>query len=94
MQGYNPAVVQTVFDLPVRAQHTQELVRSNLFCGRAGDTLHGITVASTGFLSGDLSFELEDLLVGRPTQEINELAAGGEGVHLDIDLLHTASPEI
>jgi hypothetical protein len=79
LQGYIPAVMQTIFDLPIRAKHTQELVRSNLFGRQAGDSIHDLTVVSPGFQSGDLSFEFEDLLMERPIQEINELAAGGNG---------------
>ena len=72
-------IMQSIFDLPVRAEHGQQLLRGSLISCQAGDPVDHLLTGDTRFANGHLPFEFEDLLQERPSQEIIELAAGGDG---------------
>src|SRR5215211_3238518 len=78
MQGDIARIMQRVFDLPVGAQHMQELGRRGLFRSQTGHAINCVLTCFLGLRYGSGSFELEDLLQEGPIEKIIELAASGE----------------
>ena len=90
-EGFVPAVVEAIFDLPVAADELIEASGVSLLRSQAGDAIdnfmaHSILVQladrSGGGGDAGVAFELEDLGVTRPVQIASEQAAGGQDTFL------------
>ena len=51
--------MQAAFDLPVRTEHVQQLVRRGLFCGQAGNAVDDLMAGFSSFADRRLALQFE-----------------------------------
>ena len=73
------AVVQSVLDAPVRADHSQQTPWGNPITRGAGDAIYNLMLDLASPGGNKAAFQFEDLLEIGPIQKVLQLAAHGQG---------------